>query len=118
MAQVFTDLGSISVEAGTCDRYPPYLSLNLVLKFLIESEIYKQNVENLIRKGLLSELNYYSTLTRAQYYHHIIYCSCYNWNLFKIVNIYHRYPNKIFIIPIMTISILHIGCSVMAKLPI
>ena len=44
MAQVFTDLGIISVEAGTCDRYPPYLSLNLVLKFLIESEIYKQNV--------------------------------------------------------------------------
>ena len=74
--------------------------------------------EKLIRKGLLSELNYYSTLTQAQYYHHIIYCSCYNWNLFKLVNIYHRYPNKIFIIPIMTISILHIGCSVMAKLPI
>ena len=35
MAQVFTDLGSTSVEAGTCHRYPPYLSLNLVLKFLI-----------------------------------------------------------------------------------
>ena len=35
MAQVFTDLVSTSVEAGTCYRYPPYLSLNLVLKFLI-----------------------------------------------------------------------------------
>ena len=35
MAQVFTDLGSTSVEAGTCHKYPPYLSLNLVLKFLI-----------------------------------------------------------------------------------
>ena len=35
MAQVFTDLGSTSVEPGTCHRYPPYLSLNLGLKFLI-----------------------------------------------------------------------------------
>ena len=73
--------------------------------------------EKLIRKGLLSELDYY-TLTLGTVYHHIIYCSCYNWNLCKIVNIYHRYPNKIFIMPIMTLSILHIGCSVMAKLPI
>ena len=30
MAQVFTDLGSKSVEAGTCHRYPPYLSLTAV----------------------------------------------------------------------------------------
>ena len=34
MGQVFTDLGRASVEAGTCHRYPPYLSLNLVLKVL------------------------------------------------------------------------------------
>ena len=71
--------------------------------------------EKLIRKGLLSELDYYSTLTLAQYYHYIIYCFCYNWNLCKIVKIFYRYPN---IMSIMTISILHIGCSVMAKLPI
>ena len=32
VAQVFADLGSTSVEAGTHHRYPPYLSLNLVQK--------------------------------------------------------------------------------------
>ena len=32
VAQVFADLGSTSVEAGTHHRYPPYSSLNLVLK--------------------------------------------------------------------------------------
>ena len=32
VAQVFADLGSTSVEAGTHHRYSPYLSLNLVLK--------------------------------------------------------------------------------------
>ena len=65
MAQVFTDLGSTSVEAGTCHRYPPYLSLNVVLKFLIRVMRYinKMSSEKLIRKGLLSELDYYSTLT-------------------------------------------------------
>ena len=71
--------------------------------------------EKLIRKGLLSEFDYYSTLTLGTVlppYH------CYNWNLCNIVNIYHRYPNEIFIMPIMTISILHIGCSVMAKFSI
>ena len=50
--------------------------------------------EKLVRKGLLSELDYYSTLTLGTLlppYH-----------LCKIVNIYHRYPNKIFIMPIMT----------------
>ena len=64
MAQVFTDLGSTSVEAGTCHRYPPYLSLNLFLKFLIRVRyINKMSSEKLIRKGPLSELDYYSTLT-------------------------------------------------------
>ena len=64
MAQVFTDLGSTSVEAGTCHRYPLYLSLNLVLKFLIRVRyINKMSSEKLIRNGPLSELDYYSTLT-------------------------------------------------------
>jgi len=35
VAQVFADMGSTSVEAGTRHRYPSYFSLNLVLKILI-----------------------------------------------------------------------------------
>ena len=59
-----TDLSSTSVEAGTCHRYLPYLSLNLVQIFWSESEIYEQNVIRKVnQKGLLSELDYYSTLT-------------------------------------------------------
>ena len=54
--------------------------------------------EKLIRKAYWVNLTTTPHLHWAQYYHHTIHCSCYNWNLCKIVNIYHRYPNKIFII--------------------
>ena len=57
VAQVFADLGSTSVEAGTCHRYPPYLSLNLV-------EIYKQNViKKVNQKKAHSEPDYLYTYT-------------------------------------------------------
>jgi hypothetical protein len=64
VAQVFADLGSTSVEAGTCHRYPPYLSLNLVLKNLYDSEIYKQNViKKVNQKKAHSEPDYLHTYT-------------------------------------------------------
>jgi len=57
VAQVFADLGSTSVEASTCHRYPPYLSLNLV-------EIYKQNViKKVNQKKAHSEPDYLHTYT-------------------------------------------------------
>jgi len=116
VAQVFSDLGSTSVEAGTCHRYPPYLSLNLVLKILfrVRDYINKMSSEKLIRKRSISEPDYLHTYTGHSSIATISFIVLVIIGIYaKIINIYHRYPNKIFIMsPIMTISILS---SVMAK---
>src|SRR5258705_12574653 len=95
MAQVSADLGSTFIEAGTHHRYPPYLSSNLVLKILIRVREYKQNVIRKInQKKAHSEPDYLHTYKGHSSIATIsIIIGIYT----KITNIYHRYPNNIFI---------------------
>ena len=54
VAQVFADLGSTSVETGTCHRYPPYLSLTALFKIMwncVEQFLLHHSQPQFIRKS-------------------------------------------------------------------
>ena len=103
-AQVFADLGSTSVQAGTHHRYPPYLSPNLVLKILIRvTDIQIKSHQRSQSEQDHSEPDYLHTYkghssTATISFIVLVIIGIYSKN----INIYHRYPNKIFIMsPIM-----------------